>query len=129
MRRDHVLVIDDEEITLDLLRIALEKEHFKVSVAKNWAEVMDCVKDCYGEKQKFDAIILDLMMPERSGFDMLRSLQVVMHPIPPVIVLSAVTDVRSQLEASDLGVAKYITKPTSPHILVQCLREVMHPTI
>lgn len=123
--KDHILVIDDEEITVELLTIALEKENFQVSAAKNWDEVVSCVKDCYGEKSHFDAIVLDLMMPERSGLDILRSLHVVMHPMPPVVILTAVTDTRKRLEASELGVEKYLTKPTTPDKLMETLREVI----
>jgi DNA-binding response OmpR family regulator len=76
-------------------------------------------------KRSIDIILLDLMMPDRSGFDIFRALQVVLVPMPPVIMLSAVTGLEQQLEARDLGVAKYMTKPTTPAKLVVAIKEVL----
>jgi DNA-binding response OmpR family regulator len=94
-----VLVIDDQYETLDLLKLALERNGFNVLTAANWSEVSYLVERTYTLKRSIDVILLDLMMPERSGFDIYRSLQVVLVPMPPVIMLSAVTGIEQQLEA------------------------------
>ena len=65
------------------------------------------------------------MIPERSGFDILRSLKVILVPMPPVIVLSAITDVKKKVEARDMGVAKYLTKPTTTERLVKAIKDVL----
>jgi DNA-binding response OmpR family regulator len=121
----HILVIDDNAKTLDVLKLALERAGFRVTTADSWETVEEKVKIGYRIKDNFDLVVLDLMIPGRSGFDILRSLQVVLVPMPPVVVLSAITDVKKKVEARDLGVAKYLTKPTTPERLVKTIREVL----
>jgi len=121
----HILVIDDNAKTLDVLKLSLERAGFRVTTADSWETVEDKVKIGYRLKDPFDLVVLDLMIPGRSGFDILRSLQVVLIPMPPVVVLSAITDVKKKVEARDLGVAKYLTKPTTPDRLVKTIRDVL----
>jgi DNA-binding response OmpR family regulator len=70
-------------------------------------------------------VVLDLMMPGRSGFDIYRSLQRELVTMPPVIMLTAVTGMQQRIDARDLGVTKYLTKPTTPSKLVETLKEVL----
>ena len=121
----HILVIDDNAKTLDVLKLALERAGFRVTTADSWEAVEDKVEISYRVKDPFDLIVLDLMIPERSGFEILRSLQVILVPMPPVVVLSAITDVKKKVEARDLGVAKYLTKPTTPERLVKTIKDVL----
>jgi DNA-binding response OmpR family regulator len=65
------------------------------------------------------------MMPERSGFDVYRALQREMVRMPPVIMLTAVTGMQQRVDARDLGVTKYLTKPTTPSKLIETIREVL----
>jgi len=125
MVKYHVLVVDDNAKTLDVLKLALERAEFRVTTADSWADVEDKIKISYRIKDHFDIVVLDLMIPGRSGFDILKSLQVVLIPMPPVIVLSAITDVKKKVEARDLGVAKYLTKPTTPERLVKTIRDIL----
>jgi len=121
----HILVIDDNEKTLDVLKLALERAGLRVTTAESWEFVEDKIKISYRVKDPFDLIVLDLMIPDRSGFDILRSLHVILVPMPPVIVLSAITDVKKKVEARELGVSKYLTKPTTPDRLVKAIRDVL----
>ena len=121
----HILVIDDNAKTLDVLNLALERAGFRVTTAESWKIVEDKVKISYRIKDPFDLIVLDLMIPERSGFDILKSLHLVLVPMPPVIVLSAITDVKKKVQARELGVSKYLTKPTTPDRLVKTIQEVL----
>jgi DNA-binding response OmpR family regulator len=119
----HILVIDDNAKTLEVLKLALERAGFRVTTADSWKTVEEKVKIGYRVKDPYDLVVLDLMIPERSGFEILRSLKVVLVPMPPVIVLSAITDVKKKVEARDLGVAKYLTKPTTPNRLIKAIRD------
>ena len=121
----HILVIDDNAKTLEVLKLALERASFRVSIADSWENVEERVKTGYRVKDPFDLIVLDLMIPQRSGFEILKSLQVILVPMPPVIVLSAITDMKKKVEARDLGVAKYLTKPTTPERLIKTIRDVL----
>jgi DNA-binding response OmpR family regulator len=121
----HILVIDDNAKTLEVLKLSLERAGLRVTTAESWVTVEEKVKIGYRVKDPFDLVVLDLMIPERSGFDILRSLQVVLVPMPPVIVLSAITDVKKKVQARELGVAKYLTKPTTPDRLVKAIRDVL----
>ncbi len=125
MMKYHILVIDDNAKTLDVLQLSLERAGFRVTTAESWETVEDKVKIGYRVKDLFDLVVLDLMIPERSGFEILKSLQVILVPMPPVIVLSAITDVKKKVEARNLGVAKYLTKPTTPDRLVKTIRDVL----
>lgn len=120
-----VLIVDDERDTLTLLRLALKKAGFNVLVATSWDEVADRVKESYAQGNNIRAIVLDLMIPGRSGFDILRSLHVVLTPLPPVIMLTAVTGFDQQVQARELGVARYLTKPTTPQNLIDAIRTVI----
>lgn len=120
-----VLIVDDECDTLTLLRLALKKAGFNVLEATSWDEVADRVKESYAQGNNIRAIVLDLMIPGRSGFDILRSLHVVLTPLPPVIMLTAVTGFDQQVQARELGVARYLTKPTTPQKLIDAIHTVI----
>lgn len=121
----NILVIDDNAKTLDVLKLALERAGLRVTTADSWEAVEDKIEISYRVKDPFDLIVLDLMIPERSGFEILRSLHVILVPMPPVVVLSAITDVKKKVKARDLGVAKYLTKPTTPERLVKTIKDVL----
>lgn len=121
----HILIIDDNAKTLEVLKLSLERVGFRVTTADSWETVEDKINRGYRVKDPFDLVVLDLMIPVRSGFEILRSLHVVLVPMPPVIVLSAITDVKKKVEARELGVAKYLTKPTTPDRLVRAIRDVL----
>ena len=128
LRPPMILVIDDDRETLELLKLALERGGFGVLIAANWDDASSQIEYTYMEKRPIEAIVLDLMMPERSGFDILRALQVALVPLPPVIMLTAVTGIEQQIQARDLGAAKYLTKPTTPSKLIEVIKEVLPHT-
>jgi len=121
-----VLIIDDDKATLLLLKLALERSGFSVLAASNWDEAADMVEFSARYNRSIGVIVLDLMMPDRSGFDVLRALQAILKPMPPVIMLTAVTGIEQQITARDLGVAKYITKPTTPSKLIENINALLN---
>lgn len=127
-KKDIVLVIDDDYETLRLLKLALERAGLSVLTAASWQEVSNRVQNTYKENTPIDIIVLDLMMPERSGFDIYRSLQIELVTMPPVIMLTAVTGMQQRVDARDLGVTKYLTKPTTPSKLIETIQEVLKET-
>jgi len=123
-----ILVIDDDLDTLTLLRMALTRNGYNVSTASCWDEVADRLNILIQEDDGFDAILLDLMMPGRSGFDILTSMKVILKKVPPVIILSAKYSVEYMVKASDMGASKYLVKPIKQEKLMETLREVIQQT-
>jgi pilus assembly protein CpaE len=120
-----ILVIDDDLDTVNLLRLVLQRAGYRVSTATAWEEVVDRLKLAEEYKEQFDLVILDIMMPGRSGFEVMLVLQVVLHPMPPVIFLSAKCGMDDMVRASEMGAAKYLTKPTTPDKLLAAVEDVL----
>ncbi len=121
-----ILVIDDEVDTTNLVSLVLKRAGYKVYSATDFEGVLNWLKMCEDTHESVDLVILDIMMPERSGFDVILVLKVVLHPVPPVIFLTAKIGMDDMVRASDLGAAKYLTKPTTPEKLLQVVREVLN---
>lgn len=121
-----IMVVDDDLDTVDLLRLVLQRAGYKVITASSMDEVIDRVKMAEQYRESINLVILDIMMPIRSGFDVFLTLQVILHPMPPVIFLSAKTRVEDMIRASDLGAAKYLVKPTTPEKLLDAVRSVLN---
>jgi len=103
----HILVADDDEVLCDLLQVLLANEGFSVAVARDGDEVLMAVG-----LRKPDLIVLDIMIPGLSGFDLLRTLQAdtALRDIP-VVMLSARSGERDQVQAFDFGASDFIAKP------------------
>lgn len=121
----NILVIDDDLDTIGLMRLVLQRAGYNAITATSWDEVVDRITLANEQGQRVDLIILDIMMPERSGFDVFNSLQVVLHPMPPVIFLSAKSTLETMVKASDLGAAKYLVKPTTKEKLLSTVEQVL----
>jgi DNA-binding response OmpR family regulator len=120
-----ILVIDDDLDTVNMLRLVLKSAGYDVTTSTSWEEVSDRLLLAEREKKSFDLIILDIMMPGRSGFDIFNSIEVVLHPMPPVIFLSAKSSIETMVQASDMGAAKFLTKPTTPDKLLASVQDVI----
>lgn len=112
MERLKILVVDDESRMRKLVRDFLEREGFLVLEAADGMEAMDC----FYENKDIALILLDVMMPKMDGWQVCREIR--MHSKMPIIMLTARSDERDELQGFELGVDEYITKPFSPKILV-----------
>jgi len=120
-----ILVIDDDPDTLTMLKIALERVGHKVYTANSWGQV-EALVDQYGHKfQPFDLIVLDLMMPEFSGFDVYEMLKERLLTMPPTVIFSEKKTLEAAVEASDLGINKYITKTSPLPRLFEVINELL----
>jgi len=120
-----IMIIDDDLDTVNLLRLVFQRNGFRVFTATNWEEVIDRLRMVDNIKAHIDLIILDLMMPDKSGFEVMLSLRVILHPVPPVVILSAKTGVDDMVKASDMGAAKYLTKPTTKERLLATVNDLL----
>jgi DNA-binding response OmpR family regulator len=113
-----VLVADDDEDIARLLRDYLEADGHTVLVAGDGRAAVETV-----EQRPVDCILLDVMMPELSGFDVLRHIRETADV--PVLVLSALGDDRDKLRGLGLGADDYIVKSASPAEVVARVRAVL----
>lgn len=99
-----ILIVDDDPKMVDLLRVQFERSQFSVITATNGLQ---------GEKtfraNPIDVILLDVMMPQRDGFEMLRDVRALSSV--PVIMLSALGDTDNVVKGLELGADDYISKP------------------
>lgn len=109
-----VLIADDEPDILEILKYNLEKEGYQVSTAKDGNEALDRAK-----QYQPDLIILDMMMPRKSGIEVLELLR--MQPAfkeTLIMFLTALNDETTQLKSFDTGADDYVSKPVSTSIFV-----------
>lgn len=104
-----VLVADDSETILLLLRTRLEMEGYEVSTAADGQEVVEALADA-GPNGQPDLILLDAMMPRMSGLDVLRTLREDGSEIP-ILIVSAHREVETLNQAENLGANACVAKP------------------
>lgn len=103
-----VLVVDDEEEIRDMLKAYLKREGINTIGCQNGAQALETI-----EKQEVHLVILDIMMEELDGFEVLRRLRE-KYPKLPVIFLSARQEEYDKVLGLGLGADDYVTKPFSP---------------
>ncbi len=116
-----VLVIDDDPVILDLLRVNFEIEGFDVVTATNGEEGLERAQAVHP-----DVVISDIMMPKRDGLQLLGDLKTDPRTEDlPVILLSAKAQKSEVQEGLDRGADDYITKPFDPIKLIDRLNNVV----
>lgn len=117
-----ILVVDDEVDVRTLCRVNLEYEGYSVLEASDGREGFEIAKS-----HKPDLILLDLMMPEMDGWQVIAALKE--RPDTehiPVVLLTAKTDESSQLRGFQEGVIDYITKPFNPLVLSRYVEKALN---
>lgn len=109
-----ILIVDDEEDLLSLLRYNLEKEGFNTVLARDGVEALDAARS-----EDPDLIILDIMMPRMDGIEVCRRLRKDAHlRTIPILMLTARTEEEDQVEGLDVGADIYLGKPVSISVIV-----------
>ena len=119
MDRIKILVVDDESRMRKLVRDFLEREGFLVLEAEDGLQAMEIF---YGDKD-ISLLILDVMMPKMDGWQVCREVRQVSKV--PIIMLTARSEERDELQGFELGVDEYISKPFSPKILVARVEAIL----
>ena len=122
MNKLKILVVDDESRMRKLVRDFLEKQNFAVLEAGDGSEALDIFFD----NQDIALIILDVMMPKMDGWQVCREVRG--YSKVPIIMLTARSDERDELQGFELGVDEYISKPFSPKILVARVEAILRRT-
>ena len=113
-----ILIVEDEENISNIEKKYLEKENYCVDQAFNGEEALEALK-----KNKYDLILLDLMLPKMSGEDIIEYIQV--NCPSPVIMITAKVEEDQIISGLKLGADDYITKPFSPKEMVQRVKTVL----
>lgn len=113
-----ILVVDDEKPIVDIIVGYLKRESFSVITAYDGTSALQLA-----QKQDPDLIILDLMLPEISGWDICRTLRT--KSDVPIIMLTARDEVTDKIVGLELGADDYVTKPFEPKELVSRVKAVL----
>ena len=116
-----VLVVDDDPNVVELTRLYLQRDGYRVLSAADGATGLDLAR----EKQP-DLIVLDVMLPRLNGLDVCRALR--QTSAVPIIMLTARVEEEDRLSGLDLGADDYITKPFSPRELAARVKAVLRRT-
>ncbi len=122
MERLKVLVVDDEARMRKLVKDFLSKNGYEVLEAEDGSKALDL----FFEQNDIALIILDVMMPKMDGWQTCREIR--QYSKVPIIMLTAKSDERDELQGFQLGVDEYISKPFSPKILVARVEAILRRT-
>ncbi len=117
MAYERVLLVDDEEEFISVLSERMETRGIKVDTAPSGKEALKKV-----EERSYDAIILDLQMPEMDGIETLKNLQAI-NPDLQIILLTGYATLEKGIEAVKLGAMDFLEKPADIHKLMEIIKE------
>jgi two-component system, OmpR family, response regulator ResD len=117
-----ILITDDEQKIRSLIVKYATHEGFETDEACNG---MDAVEKC--EKNSYDLVIMDIMMPELDGFSAVKEIKKT-HPDMPFIMLSALGEEYDKIHGFDLGVDDYVVKPFSTKELMMRIHAILKRT-
>ena len=119
-----VLIVDDEPLTQDMLRLMLEPAGFRVTSAEHGVEALEKIQE-----SKPDIVLLDVMMPHMDGITVCKKLRSDPQTAAlPIIMLSGKTHLNAVEEGLDAGANRYLSKPMSRADLIKNLKEVLGET-
>ena len=102
-----ILLVDDEAAIADLVEVYLTNEGYTVYKCENAAQALECV-----EQKQVDLAILDVMLPDLSGFELCRRIR--QKHLWPILMLTARVEDLDKIQGLMLGADDYITKPFNP---------------
>ena len=116
-----ILIIDDETLLVDLVKIRLEANNYEVIAAYEGVEGLEKAKN-----EKPDLILLDIAMPFMDGYQTLQKLKENDQTKPiPVIMLTAKSQVDDVTKVADLGAVDYVVKPFSPATFLEKIHKAL----
>ena len=118
----HILVVDDDEGIRNLVKKYLNEKNFLVTTASSAEDAMKKVVII-----KFDLIILDIMMPGKSGLDFLKDNKKTLDT--PIILLTAKGGTDERVEGLEIGADDYLPKPFEPKELILRIKNILNKTI
>lgn len=114
-----ILIVDDEPAIVDSLRLLLESEGYQAGSA---ATASECLESIASEPR--DLVLLDLMLPDRPGLEVLHEIRKI-DPNLPVVMLTAFGSIETAVEATRLGATNFLTKPWNNRQLLLEIRQIL----
>ena len=121
MKKNKILIVDDEKNIREVIREYAKLEDYDVKEAEDGIKALELLNN-----EKFDLMILDIMMPLMDGFTLLNSIP--KNKRIPTIILSARDDEIDKLEGFDKGIDDYLCKPFSPKELMARVKAILKRT-
>src|SRR5512143_927184 len=118
-KADAILVVDDEEVMRDVLETLLTQAGYRVTLAEDGVEGLALAR-----RQTFDAVILDVMLPEMGGLDVLEELKR-SDPELVVVMITAYASLETAIAAIKKGAYDYVTKPFKHEELLHILANAL----
>ncbi|TAH34775.1 MAG: response regulator [Alphaproteobacteria bacterium] len=115
----HILVVDDDRRLRDLLKRYLSQNNFLVTTVADAAEAEHVLKS-----MQFDLIVLDVMMPGITGFELTQKLRAVKNRVP-ILLLTAKDTAEDRINGFEVGADDYLTKPFEPRELVLRIESIL----
>ena len=112
-----ILIVDDEKPLAHAMSLKLSHSGFVVSIASDGLQALDAL-----QKDKFDLMLLDIVMPNLNGFDVLQKLKEMKDRPPIVVMMSNLSQEEDQRKAKELGAIGYLVKSDTP--LIQMINYV-----
>ncbi len=119
-QKESVLVVEDEKKISEIIRAYLEREGYLVRSAATGEEALGCLKE------RFDLIVLDLMLPDMQGEDICRTVRE--NSDTPIIMLTAKSGEEDRIRGLGIGADDYVVKPFSPRELVARVKALLRRT-
>jgi len=117
----HILVVDDDEGIRSLVKKYLNENHYLVNTANNAEDAFEKIKII-----KFDLIILDIMMPGKSGLEFIKENKKDLDT--PIILLTAKGQAQERVEGLEIGADDYLPKPFEPKELLLRIKNILNKT-
>ncbi len=113
-----ILTVDDDDNICQLLKLYLVKEGYSTFICHNGKEALKKI-----DEEKFDLILLDIMMPDMDGYETLSAIR--KFSDVPVILVSAKGEPMDKIGGLDIGADDYVTKPFEPQELISRIRAIL----
>ena len=117
----HILVVDDDDGIRNLVKEYLNQHEFLVTTANSSEDAFEKVKI-----MKFDLIVLDIMMPGKSGLEFTKEKKNIINT--PIILLTAKGEASERVEGLEIGADDYLPKPFEPKELVLRIKNILNKT-
>jgi DNA-binding response OmpR family regulator len=117
-QRKKILVVDDNQSVVRSLLSLLQGEGFEARVFQEGQPALD-----YSRENAFDAVLLDIHLPDLSGLEISRQLRQIHGNELPIIIFSGDTSLETLRALPDVGATFFFSKPVNVNTLLQCLKE------